>query len=265
MFDSTTLNILTSKFLIGILFFVRILGLMVVGPFFKSPSIITQVKVYLSAIIAVILTSAFWSEQPIIDFHPWYLALLVVKEFFVGMIIGFAADMVFQAARFAGGMIDFDMGYQAASLFDMESNTPTLIGELKATVALMLFIYIDGHHFLIESLFASAKAVPLTHFAITQSTFSILVKMMASMTIIAIKIAAPVLISLFLTNLALALLARVAPQTNIFILSFTAKIIVGILVLFVTVPLFVMVTKQALASFETETMRLVLTLNPGRV
>jgi len=61
--------------------FVRILGLMVVGPFFKSPSIITQVKVYLSAIIAVILTSAFWSEQPIIDFHPWYLALLVIKSF----------------------------------------------------------------------------------------------------------------------------------------------------------------------------------------
>lgn len=265
MFDSTTLNILSTKFIIGILFFIRILGLMVVGPFFKSPSIITQVKIYISAILAIVITSAFWSEQPSIDFHPWYLILLVIKEFFVGMIIGFSADMVFQAARFAGGLIDFDMGYQAASLFDLESNTPTLIGELKATIALMLFLFIDGHHYLIESLFASARAVPLTYFAITQSTFSLLVKMMATMTIIAIKIAAPVLISLFLTNLALALLARVAPQTNIFILSFTAKIIVGLLVLLVTVPLFVMVTKQALSSFETETMRLILTLNPGRV
>ena len=78
------------------------------------------------------------------------------------------------------------------------------------------------------------------------------------------KIAAPVMISLFCVNLALALLARMAPQTNIFTLSFQFKIGVGLLVLFVSVPLLVLVLKLALTQMQTETMNILLSLNPAR-
>ena len=65
--------------------------------------------------------------------------------------------------------------------------------------------------------------------------------------------------------MALALLARVAPQTNIFILSFQLKIAIGLLVLMASVPLFIYITKYSLQGFEEELMRIILSLNPARV
>jgi flagellar biosynthetic protein FliR len=69
------------------------------------------------------------------------------------------------------------------------------------------------------------------------------------------------LIAIFLTNLSLALLARIAPQTNIFILSFTMKVVVGIVVLTGTVPLFVLVIKNSLSTLESDLMDILISLN----
>ena len=265
MLDALTLEFLTTKFLVGTLFFIRVLGMMAAGPFYGHSSVPIQLKVFIAVITAAIMASFFWEEQPIIEFHPWYLLLLVIKEFMVGAAIGFSVRMVFHAARFAGGMIDFDMGYRTAILFNQDTTTPTLVGELKSMMTLMLFIFIDGHHFLLESLFASARAVPLTYFEVTESTVQLLLRLATSVLIIGVKMAAPILVALFLTNLSLALLARVAPQTNIFILSFTLKVFVGLLILLGSVPIFVMVAKYSLSTIESETMKMLLSLNPARV
>ena len=156
------------------------------------------------------------------------------------------------------------MGYQTSLLFNEES-APTLIGELKDVATLMVYLVINGHHYLLEGIYASIRAVPLTTFTITESTIELLIKITLTVFIIGIKIAAPVLVALFLVNLALALLARIAPQTNIFILSFQAKIAVGLIILFITVPLFIMLVKYSLESTQGEMMKILMSLNPGRV
>ncbi|HRP01304.1 MAG TPA: flagellar biosynthetic protein FliR [Candidatus Kapabacteria bacterium] len=263
--DAGTISILYTKFMIGILIFVRISGMFLTAPFFKSIAIMPQIKVFLAALIAVSMTDAYWQSQPTFDFHLWSLVFYVFKEFTVGAIIGFSANMVFHSARMAGGLIDFEMGFQAASVFDPASNNPTLIGELKDLIALMMFLIINGHHQLIEVVYASIRAVPLTTFAFSEPTYLLLIKYITTVFILAIKIAAPVLIALFSTNLALALLARVAPQTNIFIVSFQLKVAVGLLMLFVSVPLLVYVIKWALGSMQEQSMQMIMTLYPPRV
>ncbi|MFW6276313.1 MAG: flagellar biosynthetic protein FliR [Bacteroidota bacterium] len=265
MVNSAEISLLCGKFLIGAMIFIRILAMMAIAPIFKNPAIITQHKIFLAVILAVGVTSVYWTEQPTLEVHLWYLALLVLKEFMVGFALGFAANMIFYAARFAGGIIDFDMGYQASQMFDPTIGAPTLVGEIKDLATLMLFIAIDGHHYLIQGIYLSMKAVPITTFAVTGSTVEMLISFVTSVFIIAIKMAAPVLVALFATNLALALLARVAPQTNIFILSFQLKVIVGLIVLFLSVPLFVLVTKTALLGMQDELYQFVMTLNPARV
>ncbi len=263
--DAGTIGLLYTKFVIGLLIFVRISGMFITAPFYKSMAILPQVKVFLAIVIATSMTQFYWTQQPTFDFHLWSLVLLVFKEFTVGAIIGFAANLVFLGARMAGGLIDFEMGFQAASVFDPASNNPTLIGELNELITLMIFLIINGHHQLIEVIFASIRAVPLTTFAISEPTYILLIKFTTTIFILAIKIAAPVLIALFSTNLALALLARVAPQTNIFIISFQLKVAVGLLMLFVSVPLLVYVIKWALGSMQEQTMQLLMTLYPPRV
>ncbi len=263
--DLSIMDFLTAKFLIGVFLFIRLSGLMVAGPFFRSEAIPPQVKIFLSIVIAASLAGSFMESQPPIDFHLWNIVLIVFKEFFVGVAIGYSANMIFQAARFAGGMVDFNMSYNTSALFSQEETTPTLVGELYDFMAVMIFLIINGHHYLIESVYASVRAVPVTTFEVTGSTVDIIMKLIVSVFIIAIKISAPILVSIFLTNLALALLSRIAPQTNIFILSFQLKIAVGLIILLLSVPLLVMVIKGALESMETETMKLILSLNPKRV
>lgn len=265
MLDSTTLSLLTAKFLISALIFVRISGMFVTAQFLGSGAIPTQLKLVLAVILTTAVAVPFWNEQPPIDFHLWNLVLLTFKEFLVGAIIGFSGNIVLWAARFAGGIVDFEMGFQAASLFDKDAGAPTLVGEFYFLTGMMIFLILNGHHYVIESFYMSIKAVPLTTFVISESTVTSLIKLVSTVLLLGMKIASPILIALFCTNLALALLARIAPQTNIFMLSFQLKISVGLIMLFLSVPLMVMVLKFAMSQMQSETMKIIMTLNPERV
>lgn len=263
--DSAILYILSGKFIVGLLIFIRISGLVTAAPFFRNSAIPAHIKVLLTVILAVSVTGAYWELQPTIEFHLWYLAMIGIKEFMVGAILGFAAQLVFFASRTAGGIIDLDMGYQTAVLFDQNSSSPTLVGEFYEIIVLMVFILLNGHHYLIEAIYASVLAVPLTTFEISGSTIDFLLRMATSVLVIAIKMAAPIIVALFLTNLSLTLLARVAPQTNIFVLSFQLKVAVGLIMLLVTAPLMVLAAKYGLMELQEQTYKLLLTLNPGRL
>ncbi|MFN8362034.1 MAG: flagellar biosynthetic protein FliR [Candidatus Kapaibacterium sp.] len=264
MLDAPTINQLSGKFIVGTLIFIRVTAMFFVGPIFSHSSVQPTVKIGLSIIMAMMMTVAFGSQQPSIDLHLWVLTGLAFKELLVGAALGFTLNMIFYAVRFAGGLLDFDIGFQTALLFDQNADVPTLIGELKNMIALMIFLGMNGHHFMIEAMFASIRAVPLAEFAMTESASTLIIRLVTTVTIIALKIAAPVLLSLFVMNVSLALLSRVAPQLNIFSLSLQFKVIVGLLVLFVTMPLFFVITKTAMTTFQNESFAVIMALNPKR-
>lgn len=265
MINSADIYFLTGKFIIGLLIFVRLTGLFLSAPFFKSMAINIQLKVIISFILAFTLTATHWENQPQIDFHLWNLVFLVMKEMFIGFIIGYSANIVFWGAKLAGGIIDFDMGYQAAAMFNMGDDSPTLVGNLFEMSTLILFLLLNGHHYLIESLNASLEIIPLTTIQFTESSKDFMIKIATTVVIIGVKISAPILVALFLTNLVLALLARIAPQTNIFVMSFQLKIAVGLLVLLISTPILIMVAKNSLELFQGETMKIIMSLGSGKV
>ena len=265
MLDSATLNLLMGKFIIGLLFFIRISSFLFIAPIFSNSGIIPHLKIILGILLTFIITTAFWDVQPVIDYHLWNIALLALKELMVGFAIGFSAQLVFYAARFAGGLIDFDMGFHTSLLFDQNSSAPSLIGQVYDLIVLMVFLVINGHHFLIETLYYSFKVVPISIAVPSDSTITLIAQFATSMFIVAIKIAAPVILSLFVANLALALLSRIAPQTNIFVLSFQVKVVVGLLILFVSVPFVVFFIKYSLQDFQNLTLQWLMSLNPGAV
>ena len=132
--DSSSMDILTGKLIIGTLLFIRIMGFVAASPFFRSRSIPNQVKVFLGVLLAFSITTAFWTEQPQIEFHLWYMILLVIKEFFLGVAIGWVANAVFWGARTAGAFVDFDLGFHTAMLFNVDADTPTIVGEFKEMI-----------------------------------------------------------------------------------------------------------------------------------
>lgn len=258
--SGNVLEYLMGKFIVGILFFVRVLAMMLPGPLLSALGIPPLVKVGLAAIVALSMTMVAAPLQPTIIVEPFALIPLVLKETFVGALIGFSASMVMMAARFAGGLADMEIGFQTALLFDPTAGVPTLLGELKAMMMLMLFLGLGGHHALIEAIWASAELVPLDRFALGQVDVAFLMRMATGALVLGVKIAAPVIVAVFLLHIALSLLARIAPQVNIFALSMHLKIVVGLLVLLGTVPLVVLVMKNALGWFDQQLNMLLVAL-----
>ncbi len=264
MLSAEFLLLTQNKLIIAVLILVRISGLFAVAQFFNNINIPVLAKVGIILILTMTLAPLHF-DSTAINFNLLNMLFLVLKEFFVGAILGFASNIFYWAVRFGGGLIDAEMGYQTSLMFDPTSGAPTLIGEFYSLAATIIFLYLNGHHFIIETLFLSMRVVPLTTFAITNATLQLLFTTMSSFMMLGMKIAAPLLITLFNTNLALTLLARVAPQMNIFMLSFQVKIAVGILVLLASVPLLGVITKQALAVMETGITQFLFSLNPNFV
>ena len=258
--DAHVLQSLMGKFLVGGLLFIRVLAMMYAGPIFSSIGIDGMVKAILSAIIALSMTMVYAGVQPDINLDAGMLVLTALKEVMVGAVLGFTASLVIQAARFAGGIADFEIGFQTALLFDPNAGAPTLIGEIQSLMMTMLLFLLNGHHFLLEAVFASAKIVPIDAFILTHASTDLLVRLVTSTMIIGVKIAAPLLVAIFLTNISLALLSRVAPQMNIFTMSMHTKIIVGLLSLLGTVPLMVLFMKQALVLFQDDLMKVLMSI-----
>ncbi|MDR0926341.1 MAG: flagellar biosynthetic protein FliR [Ignavibacteria bacterium] len=263
--DAEFLAITQDKLIIGMLILTRISGLFVTAIFFGHNAVPISVKAALTLILALIMTPLFFDAAPHIKFDLLNMALLVFKEFLVGALLGFSSNIVYWAARFGGGIVDMDIGYQASLMFDATAGAPTLVGEFYAMGTLMIFLFLNGHHFLIESLFLSMKIVPITTFTITQSTLSLLFTTISSFMVLGMKIAAPVMVTLFNVNLALILLSKAAPQMNVFMLSFQIKVAAGIFILVASVPLIGIVSKQALELMQTNITTFLMSLNPALV
>ena len=123
-----------------------------------------------------------------------------------------------------------------------------LIGQLKNMVALLIFLVVSGHHFLIKAIYRSYELAPLI--AISGGGASDLMKFlvhsMTGMFIIALKIALPVMGTIFLVSVSLGVLAKAAPQMNILMLGFPLKIIVAFGVLIVITPMIIRIMHVSL-------------------
>ncbi len=260
--DAAALQNMFQQVLLGGLLFVRVLGLLLMAPVLGFTGIPPIFKVSFAAMIAIALLPTV-PPQPPLELHPFALAPLVLKESFVGLFIGFVASSVLYAARFAGGLIDVNTGFQTALFFEPNlGGFPTLVGEFFAFATMMLFFGLDGPRVLLTAFAESVQLIPLTSPLLPLESEVPLVAWVGGVTTLAFSIAAPVLAAQFLAIWALALLARTAPQMNIFMLSFSVKVIVGLGMLVVGTPLMVILVRAALHKLTAETLLLIRSLVP---
>ena len=101
----------------------------------------------------------------------------------------------------------------------------------------MIFVATDSHFFLIQGIAGSFNLVPVPFITIDPSLAGNLVLFFSQAFLIVFRIAAPVVVSLFITNVALAFMARVAPQMNVFIVGLPIQITVGLTMMIISLPL----------------------------
>ncbi|MFK7695822.1 flagellar biosynthetic protein FliR [Paenibacillus sp. HJGM_3] len=224
-----------------LLIFCRITAFFVVAPVFSTRGVPPTFKIGLSLFLTflILMAAGGVKEQAVVIDAAFIIAIL--KEILVGLLLGFMAYIFFNAVQIAGSFIDIQMGLGIANVIDPMSGIQSpIMGNFKFFIAVLLFLAMNGHHFLIDAIVRSYEWVPLDNNVFTRiatgEPSDFLIQAFVSMFGLALQMAAPLVVSLFLTDVGLGILSKTAPQFNIFVVGVPIKIIVGFLLLIVVIP-----------------------------
>ncbi|MFQ5713247.1 MAG: flagellar biosynthetic protein FliR [Candidatus Scalinduaceae bacterium] len=233
------LNIVNLLPLFTVVLF-RTASVLFFSPVFNQTGIPLLVKISLSIVVAFAIFPTVNSFQQTLPDSVLPFVALIFKEIAIGFVIGYGATLVFGAFVTAGELISSEMGLQMAEMVDpLFGGRIGPIGQLLQMAGLLLFLAMDGHHWLINAMVLSYKTVPITEFFGPGLTMGKMMQLFQGLFISAIKIAAPIMIILFLVVVVTGLIGRSIPQINIFMVIFPMKIIMGFIILGITFPFIV--------------------------
>ncbi|QWD06437.1 flagellar biosynthetic protein FliR [Polynucleobacter paneuropaeus] len=213
----------------------RILGFIAIAPFFSTTSFTIPVKVAFGVMLALIVIPAV-PEIPRIDILSFQGILIVAEQVIIGLAMGLTAQIIFTGVEMAGQLSGLMMGFGFASFFDPQSQTNTpAIGTMMNILAMMVFLSINGHLILVSGLLESFRTFPIGVEAhgIDMMRIALWGSKIFS---IGLQLALPMVAALLITNIALGILTRAAPQLNIFGIGFPITICVGFIVFALMMP-----------------------------
>jgi flagellar biosynthesis protein FliR len=232
-----------AQFETFVLVLVRVSVILFMIPLFSSAQVNFMVRFGLGMAISYIVWHVIPPIAPFDGLGP--LTAAVFSQVFVGFIFGFVAFLVFVGIQFAGEVMDLQVGFSIVNVINpLTSQNVSILGELQLALGSLIYLIADAHHFLFQGLAGSFALVPLPFVAIQPALEPHMMAFFSQAFFMVFQIAAPVGIALFLTNIGLALMARVAPQLNVFAVGFPLQIMIGLTMIIISLPLLEVVLPQ---------------------
>jgi len=214
----------------------RVGGIFTSGPVFGSTHITVQVKIAVAICLTFVFMPMARCDSLTLDFLPFVLAIF--KEALIGVLMGFLANLMFSAIQMAGAFVDLEVGFGFAAVVDpMTQQHNAVIGQLQNLAATLLFLVMNGHHLVLRGLADSFTLLPLGQMAVSPEAAGGMMHIFAGVFLAALKIAAPIVGAIFLTDISLGILARTVPQLNVFVVGFPAKLAVGLFAIMAVMPI----------------------------
>ncbi|WP_370250557.1 flagellar biosynthetic protein FliR [Nocardioides sp.] len=217
---------------------VRIIAWMVLVPPFSSRAIPITAKVMLSLALAVAGVSMMGPEgiTSVPTTTPDLLGL-VLAQIVIGALMGFVTSMLFAAVAAAGALIDVFGGFSLAQGFDPLGMTMnSVIGKLHQMLAVVLLFVSGGHLLVLGGLLRTFEMLPIGSTPDIDTASEVLMRAFHVFFVTAVQIALPLIAVLFLADLGLALMTKVAPQLNAINVVFPAKIGLTLLLVGLSFP-----------------------------
>lgn len=221
-----------EKFLLIV---VRIASFLSVAPPFNQRGVPSRTKIGLAVFVSILVSGMIDMSQVEYTGMIGY-ALIVLKEGITGLMIGLAANICNSIILFAGNIIDMDIGLSMATMFDPSTNSQvTISGNLYNYFILLLLIATDMHHYILRAIMDCFEVIPLNGQVFRwDSLMETMINFMGDMFVIAFRIVLPIFVCIMILNCILGIMAKVAPQMNLFAIGMQMKILVGFLVLLLT-------------------------------
>lgn len=215
-----------------LLVFIRIASMMVTAPFFNSGNFPRMTKMGLSFFFSLVAVN-------LLDFNGLTYqgiagyAALILQEGITGAIIGLASGFCLYILSFSGNMFDMEIGFSMAMEFDPATNVQsTITSNLFSQLFLALFVVSDMHYFVIDAIYDSYKLIPIGGANLKGDFLSVMTTYITDYFVIDFRIILPIFSCILIVNVVLGILAKVAPQMNMFVIGIQLKVFIGLFLLF---------------------------------
>ena len=214
----------------------RVLAVLATSPVLGLKNVPVQAKLGLGLFTALILVPVITRDGLPAGVNVTWTAL--AGEALVGALSGFAATLAYTAIAFGASLLDFQAGFSMGALYDQTFGTQgAMLERFYSAIAALLFFQTDAHHLVIQALVQLFVVVPLGTFSLGRINPDLLAQIAASSFVVAIELVFPVMVALLLADVALGVLARVAPQFGIFQIGLQLKVVLALGALALTMPL----------------------------
>lgn len=224
--------------------FIRVTGLILFLPIFGDRNVPSVIKILFGLSLSFVAFPLVWQKgifvNPGISDSVSRTVLAVFSDAVMGMMTGFVARWVFDAVQFAGHFAGTTMGFSIATVLDPHTESQNIaVAELQYILAVFIFFSMNGHHIYLRAILGSFEVIPpagVDLFTKSSEIVRYLIDMTGAVISLGVRLAAPIVVVVFLMNMAFGIMARAVPQMNVLVVSFAANIILGFFVLLVTLP-----------------------------
>lgn len=232
-------SITVGQFELGALALVRVSSMVALLPVLGSVSVPRQAKIGLALALTVCIFPTLAHSGAKLPDSVFGFAGLALREAAIGLLAGWSFSMVFQVSEFAGALIDMQAGYSMIELFDPTTGESThLFGQFLGIAATISFMAGGGHAHLVAALADSFRAVPLAQSHIQSAlVLQDLLALTGRAVLLGFQMAGPVLMSLLMISLVMAVVSRVMPSLNAWILAMPLQVVTACSVTAITLPM----------------------------
>ncbi|MBB3046355.1 flagellar biosynthetic protein FliR [Litorivivens lipolytica] len=232
--------------------FLRVTGAMMAAPLFGSSYVPIRSRIAVALFTALAVAPVI-PQAPAVSALSLEAVVIAANEIVIGICIGFLVQLVFEAIVFAGQTISMGMGLGFAMMVDPQrGNSVPILSQFFLLITLLIFLALDGHLAFLELVAGSFAIWPVGVAMVSVDTLGLVIEWSGEIFGGAIRVALPAVIALLVVQIGVGVISRAAPTLNLFAVGFPIAILVGYLVLYQMMPLFIPALDSLLApAFET--------------
>ena len=216
--------------------FVRILAMIASSPILGNKQVPARVKIGLAVMLTVIIAPTL-TVQPNVEPASAMGFFVLLQQILAGLAMGFTMRLIFTAVEMAGDIIGMQMGLGFAIFYDpLNASYTPVVAQFLGLLAALIFLSIDGHLYMLSALADSFHTFPISSAAPSAVALHTLAAWGGSIFTHALQLSLPLLGALLITNLALGILTRAAPQLNLFAVGFPITLAIGFTTLMLSLP-----------------------------
>ena len=229
----------SGDFTYFLLIFARMSGCVFFNQIFGRGNLPNIFKISLSLFLALTTYYILPPENNLVILTTIEYILLIIKELFIGYLIGYIISLFFSTVVISGEVIGIQTGMSMAKIYDPNSSVSMgIMGSFLNIILILIFFSANGHLNLIKIIITTVKLIEIGNFSIPAHLFYNMAELFQQILILALKLSMPIMAVEIILEAGIGILMKAIPQIQVFSVNVQLKILVGIFLIFILVPTF---------------------------